>query len=1188
VSRSAQHASARKGFRPAVEFLEPRLAPANVDVLSWHNDSVLSGLNDQETILTPANVGSSSFGRLFTYPVDGYIYAQPLYKANLALPDGSVHNVVFVATEHDSVYAFDADVPSGGSNNDGLVWHRSFIDPTNRITTVPNADVNSGDIVPEIGITGTPAINASTNTLYVIAKTKEIRSNVAHYVQKLYALDITTGNDQKAPFVIGDTTGSNTNTSVISVPGTGDGSAGGVVTFNALKENDRASLLLSPDGGTVYAAWASHGDNGPYHGWVVAFSTSTLHPLSWFNTTPNSGLGGIWQSGAGVAIDPRTGNILFATGNSKASNLPPGDLGESVVELTNGQLTLVDYFTPNNKAALDQVDEDLGSGGTMILPDQPGPFPHLILETGKEGKIYVLNRDDLGTYKTGTNGADRVVQELPQGVHGVWGSPAFFLTEPSTNSGLVYYHGNNDVLRSFRLSNGRLSAASVGKISFNFPGAQPSVSANGTQNGIVWELQTDGYSNRNPVILYAYDALDLTHVLYRSDREAVAAASSAWLRDQMGPATKFTVPTITNGHVYAGSGNSLSVFGLFDPATDLPAAPSNLVAQTIPPVGRRVTLTWTNNAANATGVRIYRSLDGVNFTLLNTVPRFVNTYTDPAPPVSLAAGTVYYYQVVATNQLGNGSPSNTAIVSTPGKPVLTLTKVTSTEVDLSWTRTGNDHYDLERSTDGVSFTVINQAPIPTTVTSYSDTGLSPGTYYYRVLSINVNPDESDLSNVVSVLLPTDLIDHSGGFNQNNDLTASGSAVFADGFARLTVGAVNEAGTIFSNALLSITNFTSTFTFRIHEGSDPRGEGFTFIIQTNGPTQLGQTGGGLGYAGIANSIAIKFDLFKPSGNHSSTGLYVNGDAPNNGPDIGPNDVYVDLDGTGIDFNNQHTKQVDLSYDGTTLTETITDTVTGDSFTTSYTVNIPALIGSATAYVGFGGGTSDPNQGGGTCLQDIQTWRYVAPTTPPGAPSNLSAIVAGEQVLLSWQTNSIDEDGYAVEESTDGVNFVQIGTTGRGATSYADTPPQPGTYYYRVRAFNAAGESDYTNIAQVDFLAPDAPPPRGGARIPALGGLFEMPFSMAGVGIAGSASDPRGKEISTNPIRTSASGKASSVVPVMMVDSTTGVLAGLPTGENASVFGALVRDLLSVEYARNFAPVSLNALDESFALGMMELS
>jgi hypothetical protein len=267
---------------------------------------------------------------------------------------------------------------------------------------------------------------------------------------------------------------------------------------------------------------------------------------------------------------------------------------------------------------------------------------------------------------------------------------------------------------------------------------------------------------------------------------------------------------------------------------------------------------------------------------------------------------------------------------------------------------------------------------------------------------------------------------------------------------------------------------------------------------------------------------------------------------------------------------------LSYDGTTLTETIADTVTGDTFTTSYTLNIPALVGSTTAYIGFGGGTSDAGQGGGTSLQDIQTWLYVAPTTPPGAPSNLSATLAGEQVVLNWESNSTNEDGFAVEQSTDGASFVQIATTGRGVTSYVDMPSQPGTYYYRVRAFNAAGESDYTNSVEVDFLAPDAPPPGGGARVPAFATVFGMAFSTTRVDIPTSKADPRRDTPTTT---------------VMPEQSTSVAAVAVPDRKEhggAAVSVGLVRDLLGIAFARNSALVSLNALDELFAVSMMELS
>src|SRR5262249_28536395 len=294
-------------FRLLLERLETRLAPANVDVLSAHYDPFISGANTQETILTPANVNATNFGRLFSYPTDGFVYAQPLYKANLTI-GGVTRNVVFAATEHDSVYAFNADSRTGGLDpaNPGLLWQRSFINPAAGITTVPApADTLSSDIVPEIGITGTPVIDAASGTLYVVDKTKEARSDGAHYLQKLHALDITTGAEKfNGPVTIGDTKiggpdGGYTNVTSISVPGVGDGSDGTTVRFNALRQLQRPALQLV--NGVVYVAWASHGDNRPYHGWVVGFNASTLQIVKVFNTTPNAGGSGIWQSGGGIA-----------------------------------------------------------------------------------------------------------------------------------------------------------------------------------------------------------------------------------------------------------------------------------------------------------------------------------------------------------------------------------------------------------------------------------------------------------------------------------------------------------------------------------------------------------------------------------------------------------------------------------------------------------------------------------------------------------------------------------------------------------------------------------------------------------------------------------------------------------------------------------------------------------------------
>ena len=484
-------------------------------MLTYHNDDARTGLNPNETVLTPAKVNTNSFGKLFTRAVDGYTYAQPLCMTNVSIAGKGIHNVVFVATEHDSVYAFDAQSNTG--SNSMPLWRTSYINPAAGITTVPNGDVGSGDIVPEIGITATPVIDATRSTLYVLAKTKQN----GNYVQTLHALDITTGLDR---------------TNVViqaSVPGTGDGSANGMVPFDSLREHDRPGLVLL--NGVVYASFASHGDNGPYHGWVIGYNGQTLQQVGVFNTTPNGGLGGIWQSGAAPATDTN-GNIYFETGNGTFSTDNPdmsaNNFGDSFVKLsTSGGLSLADYFTPFNQDSLNSVDEDLGSGGPLLLPDSVGStgHPHLLVGCGKEGKIYLVDRDNMGQFSALND--NQIVQEIPNAVGGTWSMPAFF-------NGHIYYHGAGDVLKSFRVSNGHIipTPDSQGAVQFGFPGATPAVSANGTNSGIVWELRTDAYGSSGPAELHAYDANNVAMELYASSQMAS--------RDDPGPAVKFTVPTV--------------------------------------------------------------------------------------------------------------------------------------------------------------------------------------------------------------------------------------------------------------------------------------------------------------------------------------------------------------------------------------------------------------------------------------------------------------------------------------------------------------------------------------------------------------------------------------------------------------------------------------------------------------------
>jgi len=526
-------------------------AQAQVNVLTAHNDNSRTGQNLQEAVLTPANVSVGTFGKLFAYPVDGYVYAQPLYVANVPIPGQGLHNVVFVATEHDSVYAFDADDPATG-----LLWSVSFLDPANGVTTVPADDVHAADnLVPEIGITSTPVIDGTSGTLYAVAKTKEVLGDgQVHYVQRLHALDITTGGERVAsPVVIADTMvaddGSFTYVSGPSVPGAGDGSLDGLtVSFNAFTQLNRPALLLV--GGVVYSAWGSHDDNPPYHGWILGHDALSLALVWVFNTTPNGRAGAVWMSGGGLAADA-AGQIYVATGNGTFA--ATGDFspayGDSVFKLAP-DLTVVDFFTPFQQATLDADDMDFGSSGVLLLPDQPDAPLHGLLAAGKTGAIYLINRDNLGGYQTCGEMCDNVVQVLPDGtIGGAFGTPAYF-------NGLVYYQGCcGDVLKAFQLTQGLLSPGPVMQTStaFGYPGSTPSISANGASNGIVWTLQVDAYATSGPAVLHAYDAGNLAQELYNSSQIPT---------DQLEGAVKFTVPTVANGKVYVGTQSSLAVFGV--------------------------------------------------------------------------------------------------------------------------------------------------------------------------------------------------------------------------------------------------------------------------------------------------------------------------------------------------------------------------------------------------------------------------------------------------------------------------------------------------------------------------------------------------------------------------------------------------------------------------------------------------
>jgi len=601
-------------------------AQAQTPVLTQHNDIGRTGQNISETKLTPSNVNSTQFGKLFSLPVTGQVYAQPLYVPNLTI-NGASHNVLIVATEGDNVYAFDAD--SSGA----ALWHASVIDTAHGAasgaTPVPYTTVGCTDMQPQSGITATPVIDTSTGTIYLEAKSLE--NGVA--VHRIHALDITTGNEKSfGPALI--------NALPNGVPGTGDGSSGGVLQFDDLTQNARPGLLLS--NGTIFIGYASHCDNGPYHGWLFAYSETSLARLAYFNTTPYGGLGGFWSAGAGLAADS-SGNLFLVTGNgSYDTNNPKIDYGDSILKMSyaSGAFTVEDYFTPYNQNSLSGNDTDLGSGGVLLLPNQPGTFPHELVEAGKQGTIYLVNRDVMTTtpahYCNGCSSDPEIVQESTAGkIGGMWSMPAYW-------NNTLYFAGSGDQLKSIALSNGTLnySAITASSPSFGFPGATPSISANGTTNGIVWLIDSSQYGNPGPgpgpAVLHAFNATNVGSELYNSTQ---AGAN----RDAAGNAVKFAVPTVTNGKVYVGATNEVDVYGLLSGVTQVAATP------VISPASESVTTSIPVSITDSTsGSTIYYTTNGTTPTTSSTKYTGTFTLTSSATVKAIAAASGFAASLVAS------------------------------------------------------------------------------------------------------------------------------------------------------------------------------------------------------------------------------------------------------------------------------------------------------------------------------------------------------------------------------------------------------------------------------------------------------------------------------------------------------------------------------------------------------------
>jgi len=514
--------------RSAMRALEPGFN----GTFQYRNDNFRTGQNLAESILTPSTVKPSQFGLLFVDAIDAAAYAQPLYVPNVAIPSMGTHNVVYVATQNDSVYAFDADQPGPA------LWHTTFIDPANGITAVPASDLGCGDIVPIIGITATPVIDPVAGTLYVVSK---VKLGPGSYQQQLHALDITTGLEKaNSPVTIAAT-----------VLGTAGDNFKGVVSFNPLLQNDRSALTLS--NGMVYVTFASHCDLQPYHGWILGYDETTLAQEVVFNTSANGGEGGIWEAGCGPGVDTN-GDLIAITGNgSFDTDTPRVNYGDSFLRLTpgGGTMAITSFFTPLNELILDDDDQDMGSGGNLLLPDQPGPNAHLMVGAGKVGTIYLVNRDSMGGFNAAQ---DQMVQELPQAVGEMFSTPAYWQgMAPGVGlQNMIYTVAMSDQPKMFVISNGVIQTPPTSvPIKFDFPGASPVISANGTTGGILWAIDSSAFES-GTAVLYAFDAIKLTS-LYNSNKFST---------DYPGLAVKFTVPTVANGSVYMGTQTRLAVFGL--------------------------------------------------------------------------------------------------------------------------------------------------------------------------------------------------------------------------------------------------------------------------------------------------------------------------------------------------------------------------------------------------------------------------------------------------------------------------------------------------------------------------------------------------------------------------------------------------------------------------------------------------
>jgi titin len=1073
-------------------------------VVTHHNDNQRTGANLQEATLTAANVNSTQFGLSFTRPVDSFIYSQPLYVPNVAVPGQGTHNVVFVATMNNSVYAFDADDPAQSAP----LWQTSLGQPVT-IASTPFSSFVQEIGAPTIGELSTPVIDLTSNTLYCCCSTQDTTAGPYHTM--LYALDITTGQSKPGSPV--EITGA-----VSPISNRSAGAQNGVLPYDPSNHMNRPALLL--DHGVLYVSCGSHGDLGTWHGWVFAYDPVSLTQKGIWCTTQFFAQGSIWQAGSGPAADA-SGNIYLMDANGSADAY---NYSNAFIKLTLGPLglKLADWFMPYNEVILSSYDMDLGSSGPLVLPGT-----NYLVGGGKECRIYLIDSTNMGKAKFDSHGqvagtADpQILQSFfatPNGwtpggngpTHHIHGSPVTF-TGPAGQQ-LIYVWPENEYLKSFQFQNGQFITTPYATGPFpdatGMPGGMLSISANGAQNGILWVNRPLSDANMSVAqgCLEAFDAVTL-QLLYDSQQNAA--------RDNPGLFGKFTPPTVVNGKVYLATfSNQLDVYAL------LPPAPPVLTATPIS--GSEIDLSWTGS--NFTGTYIERSTDGVNFTQIAEVDAPATTYADTSVT---ATSALYYYRVRCFNNIGLSAYSNVAHTSddpgTPSAPeTLTAQGVSQTEIDLAWMNgdSNEDGVIILRSTDGVSFTQI--ATTVEDVSSYQDTTCAPGTtYYYMVQAYNFSGTSAYSNTASATTIPVaPVIAATVISNTEIDLSwsavqgATGYNVLRSTFPYTTftqVGQASSPATTYQDLGLKQG---ATYEYEMVATNSAGASPVSNIVKASTQSQPSKPPTNLAATAVSSTeidltwtiadpgatdtiLAISTDQQKwstltqvpvPGASYAATKLtpgttyYFHATSHNK---YGASNPSSNVSATTLlatptlNASAASASEIDLSWTAPgATTVTVQRSTDNQNFTQIAQVTTPqstyadtSCSPSSTYYYRVQSSSATST----SPYSSVAT--ATTPQSPPMAPTGLTASASSQtEIDLSWSDSDPSVAGYTVQRSTDGVNFTQIGQAGAGQTTYADTTCVPGTgYFYRVAAYNSGGSSAYSNIASAatPLYPPQAP-------------------------------------------------------------------------------------------------------------------